>query len=375
MENSIKVLVFKDILEDLRTCRWRIPEDFLQFSHFCRVVRDLDWNSSPGYPYMLNKPNNRQFFEVENGEPNMVCLQRVYEMVKFQIENRAFDPIRTFIKPEPITKAKYEKCKFRIISSVSIIDQIIDHMLFGDFNNQLVLNCHRTPVKTGWTPILGGWKEVPKSNIVSTDKSSWDWTVHKWLLDAELEIRYLLCDNMREDWKDLAIFRYRSLFDNPTFVTSGGILLKQKVPGVMKSGCVNTIASNSIMQMILHYRVARELGMDKPFMWAMGDDVIQEDVPQEYFDKLSEFCILKEISRHIEFAGYRYKGMMVEPLYFGKHAFMLRHQKEQFHEETADAYALLYHRSNRRSIFRKILSVLNKELVKEDILDLLWDME
>lgn len=346
MSFSTKVRVLSRVIDDLRIAQWSIPDDFLQYSHFVRVVSELDWNSSPGYPYLLKQPNNRVFFDVDKfGNPSEIALQRVWEMVKYHIHERVADPIRVFIKPEPITKKKISNDKFRIISSVSVIDQIIDHMLFSDFNKNLVAQCHRTPIKTGWTPILGGWKEVPRENIVSTDKSSWDWTVPMWLIQSEFEVRKRLCKNMNEDWERLALWRYIELYVRPIFITSGGIKLRQLHPGVMKSGCVNTITSNSIMQMILHYRVAEQLNLPYPWLWAMGDDVIQDDQPDEYFDELSKYCILKECSRHIEFAGYRYKGRRVEPLYFQKHAFMLLHQKEIYHHETADAYALLYHRS------------------------------
>lgn len=376
MDILTKHKVIKDCLDDLSICRWKIPEDFLQYSHFERVVYNLEWNSSPGYPYLFGNPNNKSFFQVDaNGIPHPAAMQRVYAMVKYQIEKRRSDPIRTFIKPEPISEKKYNLNKYRIISSISVIDQIIDHMLFSELNQKLILNCHRTPVKTGWTPILGGWKEVPRRNMVSTDKSSWDWTVNMWLIEIEFEVRKQLCENLTQEWIDLAEFRYRHLYQTPMFITSGGLVLKQRKPGVMKSGCVNTIASNSIMQMILHYRVARELNLPKPTIWAMGDDVIQEDQPKEYFDLLSQYCILKEKTNAVEFAGYRYNGYNVEPLYFGKHAYMLLHQKDCYHEETANGYALLYHRSKRESLIRRILKEINKELVSREILDTLWDLE
>lgn len=374
MDYVTGVKVLQSVVDELQPARWKIPDDFLQYSHFERVVNSLEWNSSPGYPYLLTAPTNRIFFECdENSIPSPLAKQRIWLMVQRQISERKADFIRVFIKPEPISKKKLEKFRYRIISSVSVVDQIIDAMLFKPFNDNLVAHCHETPVKSGWTPLVGGWKEVPRMRVVSTDKSCWDWTVNLWLLDAELQVRENLCDNLTQQWKDLAAWRYSELFVKPIFITSGGLILKQRNPGVMKSGCVNTISSNSIMQLILHHRVAYECSEDLGFVWAMGDDVIQSAQTKEYFEKLSEYCILKEVVPQVEFAGYRYSGYQVDPLYLGKHAFMLLHQDEKYHDETANAYALLYHRSRFRPGMRRICQQLTQDLVSCEQLDLIWD--
>lgn len=375
MSPDIRAKVLQRVENDLSKARWSIPDDFLEFSHYCRVVEELDWTSSPGYPYLSQATNNGIFFNVKDGIPDPARVCYVWDLVCQQLYHARSDPIRLFVKPEPLNKKKLESNRFRLISSVSIVDQIIDHMIFGEFNKKLIEKCHETPVKTGWTPLLGGWKEIPVSGIVSTDKSSWDWTVLSWLIESELEIRKRLCLNLTDEWERLAAFRYRHLFYDCTFITSGGLLLKQKIKGIMKSGSVNTIASNSIMQLILHRRVAAELDLEPGFIWAMGDDVLEEDNIPEYFDRLSRYCIIKEISRHVEFAGYRFNKYNVEPLYFGKHAFALLNQKVKYIEETADAYALLYHRSRRGHMIKEILKDLKPNLVSNEFLDDIWDCE
>lgn len=375
MSPEIYSKVIRHVIQELKPARWSIPEDFLEFSHYRRVVSDLDWTSSPGYPYLLQATNNGLFFGVVNGEPDEQRVRVVWDMVREQLRNRRKDPIRLFVKPEPLNHKKLDEGRYRLISSVSLIDQIIDHMLFGEFNDRLIEKCHETPVKTGWTPMTGGWKEVPVSGIQSTDKASWDWTALNWLFEAELEVRKGLCTNLTEEWIELAAWRYWELFYNCLFVTSGGLLLQQMILGIMKSGSVITIATNSIMQLLLHRRVSYELNRRPKAMWAMGDDVIQEEEDAEYFRRLSQLCILKECSTHVEFAGYRFNKSYVEPLYFGKHAFALLYQKEKYIRETADAYALLYHKSKRRPVVREILGDLTDDLISEDLLTDVWDRE
>ncbi|APG75832.1 hypothetical protein 2 [Hubei sobemo-like virus 36] len=376
MDLETRTRVVNKILLDLKPARWEIPEDFLSFSHFYRVVKDLDYTSSPGYPYMRTATNIRDFLKVDSsGEPHPEKLNYLWSLVKNQIATKKADPIRMFIKPEPISLTKVKDKRYRIISAVSLVDQIIDHMLFANFNHKLVENCQRTPVKTGWTPIQGGWKVVPRLGMVSTDKSSFDWTVRPWMLDVELEIRTRLCNNVTEEWKQMAKWRYEQLFNRPLFINSAGIVFRSNISGIMKSGCVNTISTNSIIQLIIHYRVSAELNQPFPYIWAMGDDVIQEDSGSDYFTHLERYCILKEKTTHVEFAGYRYNGYNVEPLYFGKHAYVLLHQKLQYITETANAYALLYHRSKRASKIKTYLRQLNPELISDDVLDDLWDNE
>lgn len=374
MANEIKAKVLKMVSDDLKGCEWEIPEDFFTFEHFKRVVAKLDLKSSPGYPYLLQCPSNREFFQADSlGNIPAISMMRIWCMVQAQVKDRKADPIRLFIKPEPHSQRKMKAGRYRLISSVSIIDQIIDHMLFDNMNEKLIENCHSTPVKTGWTPILGGWKEVPISGLHSTDKTCFDWTVQGWMLENELAIRKIKCKNLTKLWEELAEWRYTELFHRPVFVTSGGHLLRQKFIGIMKSGCVNTIATNSIIQLILHRRVAVELDLEIPFIWVMGDDVIQTRMDRQFYDLLSQFIILKELSTHIEFAGYRFSRYRVDPLYFGKHAFMLLNQKEQFFQEMADSYMLLYHRSGRSTMMRELLSDLSSDVVSEQILDVLWD--
>lgn len=369
----------------LEPARWEIPSDFLTEAHFRRVVNELEWNSSSGYPYCITETTNRIFFKVKDGKPDEFRMSQVWNLVNNRIAKLLrgegeVDPIRLFIKPEPIKEKKIAEGRFRLISSVSVIDQIIDHMLFDSFNHKLLDTHPFHPVKVGWSPYGGGWKEMSPLAKVAADKTAWDWTVQAWTLALEFEIRCALCNTggpVFGTWLQLATMRYRLLFQNPVFVTSGGLLLKQKVPGLMKSGCVNTITTNSIMQVILHVRVSLEIGEDiKPIM-VMGDDTLQmiPDNPREYFRRLSKYCILKEVTRGAEFAGFRFNGMHANPMYTAKHAYNLLHVDENFLEEIASSYALLYHRSSEAGWVMRAVAELASHIMGEDQLRLIFDGE
>lgn len=354
--------------------RWSIPEDFLQYSHYIRVVRALDKTSSPGFPYLRNCMTNAQFFGCREDEFDNEKLSYVWQLVQDRLQERDADPIRVFIKQEPHKKKKLDSKTYRLISSVSVVDQIIDHMLFDEFNGYLVDNNFDLPTKGGWTPMKGGYRLIPKANWVAVDKSKWDWTVKLWLFEMELDFRVRTCKNLTDQWLDLAKWRYTKLFKDPEFITSNGICFKQRKPGVMKSGCVNTLPTNSIMQIILHIRVCRMLGIPVSNIFSLGDDTLQEmiEMLKPYLSLLAEFCLVKHYKFDHEFAGFRYADT-IEPLYKGKHAFQLLHLDEKWLDEVSHSYTLLYHRSQDRDFIRSVFDSLGADMASLQKCDAIWE--
>lgn len=355
--------------------KWSIPEDFLSFDHYERVVKGLDWTSSPGYPWLFQHTTNSAMFMVKDGVPSREALNRVWKVVSDRIVERDSDPIRLFIKPEPHKEKKLRDKAYRLISSVSVIDQIIDGMLFGEMNQTIIDNYIEVPGKVGWSPYKGGWKLMPIFGNVSLDKSAWDWSVNSWIVQEVLGLRTELCANLSDRWLELATWRYQALYDSPLFVTSGGLLLKQRQPGVIKSGCFNTIIDNSIAQDLLHVRVCVENDFPVGPLASMGDDTTQPDFAErsKYEEKLSEFCHLKSSVKATEFAGHRFRVGFVEPLYKGKHAFNIMHLDPKNGEEMAASYALLYHRSVYRDYIRGVLTRLGYDLPSLKTLDVIFD--
>nr|UGO57343.1 MAG: hypothetical protein 1 [Riboviria sp.] len=365
---------------DFKACLWDIPDDFLSWDHYLRAVSSLDWTSSPGYPHMRRATSNGQFFGVKDGKPDPERVRDIWAEVQDRLEalergELAADHIRLFVKAEPLKPKKVLTNSFRLISSVSVVDQIIDHMLFDGMNETMYDNWDKTPSRVGWSPFCGGWRVMPRGKSLALDKSSWDWTVQMWMIDVVLRLRTKLCRNVNEKWLSLAKARYLALFDSPTFITSGGMILKQRQPGVMKSGCVNTIADNTIMQIMLHYRVVQELGWPVSGIVAMGDDTLQQPVVNErqYLDKMSEYCIVKQIEHKTEFAGMLFDGRSVEPVYCGKHAFTLLHMDPKIEQDLAVSYTLLYHRSKYRDWFENLFSDMGLEVPDRDWRDAIYD--
>lgn len=376
-------LMMDAALAEFGNLRFDLPEDFLTYEHYVRVVSEkLDWNSSPGYPYMRTSPNNGALFEVKNGIPSESALGKVWELVSAKLRGLGPDPIRLFIKKEPHKISKRDKKSWRLISSISVVDQIVDHLVLDSMNDKAVLDYMNNACKVGWTPYNGGWRIIPPGVGYSADKTGWDWSVRTWILEMLFDLRVRLCNEgpHKSNWVALYRKRFLELYNTPEFVTSGGLHLKQLNPGVQKSGCVDTLVGNSIMQYLLHSRICFEMGLAYvPWLISMGDDTYQilnmsKVELSDYVERLGQYCHVKSFDRVTEFAGYRFKGSVIEPLYKGKHSFNLLYANESVFDQMAASYSLLYHRSLRRDWLRKCFERSGVEIPSLDILDHIFDV-
>lgn len=371
MEREQIITIVSQMLSHLS---WSIPEDFISFSHFCRELEDVDMSSSPGYPYCATYVNNQQFLKASEGIPNPERVADLYSYVLNYLDGTPANPIRLFVKPEPNSKKKHENLAYRLISSVSIRERMVDAMCFGPMNRRMIETWPISPIRIGWSPLKGGWKQMHFYSQHAADRSNWDWTVNPWLLEMCLEIRIRLCENMSDTWKKIAMRRYVDLFSSPWFVTSGGLYLRQLEPGVQKSGCYNTTADNSIMQLVLHAFACQRLNLEPGSIITVGDDTLQTPQPDVYYEFLSKYCQLKPVEEVVEFCGYRFSpGGVVDPVHVNKHAYNLLHMSPSVASDMALSYSVVYHRGNERDWILSLFKRLGLKVFDKNVLDLLWD--
>jgi len=110
------------------------------------------------------------------------------------------DPVRLFVKQEPHKLIKVITKRFRLISSVSIVDQLVERVLFGVQNRKEIDSWQLIPSKPG----IGLTDEMARSvynnvkmasnrfKMYEADVSGWDWSVQLWELLADAEIRVRL---------------------------------------------------------------------------------------------------------------------------------------------------------------------------------------
>jgi len=195
-------------------------------------------------------------------------------------------PIRLFIKNEPHSAAKAAQQRWRLISSVEVVDQLVERFLHWEQNEREILQWESLPVKAGMglddqslrvlVDNVGEFKH-PKC----TDASGWDWCVQYSSYRLFVEHRLTLAKRSlcaRGLLGGLAVtgFLARTMRSRAAclmmsaFVLSDGHVFVQVDPGIQKSGSFCTASSNSYMRWFL----ARLVGASHAI--CMGDDAIEE---------------------------------------------------------------------------------------------------
>lgn len=310
---------------------------------FMADLREIDPNSSPGLPWINEgtSKNSAFWFEGKPGPRALDLYAAVLERLNALETRPAMDPIKVFVKEEPVKPSKVEKESYRLISGVSITDCMVDRYLFGDFCKH-VQSCTKDlsgPAVPGWTHSYGAYKLMKRSlrEPQCADKSSWDWTMQPWVVDCLLElVNRFYCD---EDVRLLN--RFKSLFDCAVY-DIGGNLYRQRSGGVMKSGCLGTLVFNSLAQVFIHQIAVMRSGVADAKIFANGDDTIQERMPDCYYDEVSKLgCILKEVQLGYEFCGVEF-GDEPKPLYGRKNLYNLLYLADDSVAEALRSYQLMY---------------------------------
>lgn len=261
------------------------------------------------------------------------------------------DPINLFVKQEPHKESKISDGRYRLISAVSLVDTMIDRMLFGHIRQDAWQD---SPVLVGWTPRQGGfrwlWQRLEGASRLEIDKKAWDWSMQPWVVSAALEVLKQLSLHATDEWNRLAAARFELLFEKARFEAQG-MAFQQGEAGIMKSGCFLTIFVNSLCQLLLHHVAVRRVNLHKLIEapYCMGDDTIQrcwadEEQVSRYAASLDAVgckvgeCNLIPKGESFTFCGFRVTENDIRPAYRAKHCFVLQHLEDSVAVETLDSY-------------------------------------
>lgn len=331
---------------------------------FYRQLEQVDRTSVPGYCQMsVFGSTNADVLGWNGLEYDPVRVEYLYTLVKKRLillskGTVERDDIKVFIKQEPHKRGKIEKGLYRLISAVSLVDTMVDRILFSWAMDGVLKRPLATPTAIGWTPLQGGYRLLkqildnqlgPSGKVVCVDKSAWDWTVQGWLVDVWKAVLKGLCT--APDWWRVAVdTRFDALFEQAVFRFEDGSRVSQRARGIMKSGCYLTLLLNGMGQSALHYLINAYEGVDldqnQPI--TMGDDTVQPWF--DWFDRYLDFMrslgpMIKgtpEPTDHIEFCGFYIANGVTWPAYWKKHLFRLKHLDEATAAETLEAYQFLY---------------------------------
>lgn len=350
-DDNDKERVLAIMEEWYKPCRWILPDDWFSYDRFLTVLKRLDKTSSPGYPYCKYRQTIGDWLGFDGFNFDPVQVQTLWMDVQ-QVYNGEAPPMiqRVFIKQEPHKKAKAEEGRWRLIMAFPLSYQVFWHLLFDYQNDLEIEKATEIPSQQGiwlhggaWKGHLARWKQ--KGYDTGLDKSAWDWTFMWWLMLWELEFRHRSGHGREMDnWLRHAKRMYEMAFGKGALlVTTDGYILEQQIPGIMKSGSVNTISSNSHAQVLLHILVCLIAGVDfYPFPACCGDDTLQRMIQALIAIYLMLGVVVKSASEGLEFMGHEFLDTGPSPLYLEKHLNRFVHIDEEYVPEYIESMARLY---------------------------------
>jgi hypothetical protein len=249
-------------------------------------------DSSPGIPYSRLGRTNKDV--LEDGSSRGVVVGAIVERLRLfmrtdaqvvrnltaeeKVQQGFCDPVKIFIKQEPHKVQKIKDGKWRIISNVSIVDQVIERILYRAQNKLEISRWTTTPSKPGMGLHDEGLEQLYSEvqaqiragfRVAGSDISGWDWAVVGWMLFWDAEARCVLagagCDSLF--WK--LTYARTSCLALKVFQLSDGQLWAQTVEGVQASGSYNTSSTNSRIRVMMSWL------LNVVWTIAMGDDNLE----------------------------------------------------------------------------------------------------
>lgn len=329
------------LLKTFAVAKVKISDNFLDYQSYIKVLENINWKATPGYPLCRTYNTIGDLYKWDGISYDPRIAKQVYEQLMHWIAKPMVYPFRVFIKVEPLAPAKAEVGRWRLIFGAPLYLQLLDHLLNDAINASIMEHRYNLPAQIGWNPFWGNseWAVRKFTNPYSLDKSLFDWTVSGWLIDAVRQFRHEIVVAPKE-WHTLLDFSYDYSFNRAQFMLSDGQVYEQKTRGLMKSGLVNTLADNTLMQCFLQEIAYSHCNCEaRPYI-AIGDDVLME-APCEHFESnLKQYCKLKYMEPSYNFAGFNLK--IKEPEYWSKHINKLIFQEEKHLAETLETYTMLY---------------------------------
>ncbi|UQZ09595.1 putative RNA-dependent RNA polymerase [Freshwater macrophyte associated sobeli-like virus 2] len=343
-----------------KEARWSLPENWCSYEAFLEAVRRIDKSSSPGIPYMADKPTNGEWLGwnefLQDGDP--ARMQQLWRYVQDEIQNsqRKQHIYRVFVKDEMHKQAKAEEGRWRLIIAAALPQQVVWQMVFRHSNDKLIEKAATIPAAQGTNFCKGGWKlfraRIQDENLkYAIDKQAWDINAPAWVFKADVQLRKRLCDKPDPVWFALAQRLYAEAFGYShelllggatTVALSDGSIFEQQRLGFMKSGLVNTISANSNAQVFMHLLACNRLGKPYSPIIACGDDTLQAQVSDAYLDELEKAgCVVKEVQQVPQFMGFDFANT-IEPIYLAKHLATISHAPSHVVGDILHAYLSYY---------------------------------
>lgn len=349
--------------------------DWFTYSNFLEVIRNLNMKSNPGLPLCYSYATIGDYLGYKEGYVPEAKLRELWLLVQQRVIDKCWDPFRVFLKKEPVKKSKIEEGRYRLIFSGSLVDQIIDHLLFDQMNCEEVEKMWEVPSKVGWSPFGISCKKLLDlfRKPICLDKSFWDWSMQGFVAEMDLRFRKEFSDDPL--WNELADSRYNYCFKEAEVMLSDGSVYKQQVGGIMKSGLVNTISTNSRAQVMLDLIVRKRLCLKPGLVCAQGDDTIQEEPQQleEYLKEMAKLGVKTKVEEGTAFCGFELTTK--EPIYKEKHLAKMITAEWDNRESFFQSMQLMYAHSPDLDWIQRVVTKLDLKVLHKSVLRAMFDRE
>lgn len=324
----------------------RAPDDWFSKERFLASLPDLDLTSTPGIPYQREAGTIGSWLKADGlGGFDPVQVERLWYDVRTLYEGNFVHTFRAFVKDEPHKIKKRAEGTWRLIMCASLSVQILWRMALKHQNDWLNSHAIDTPSAHGFRFCYGGWRQFKsvvesKSLRYTRDLTSWDLSSPGWIWRFVRELRERF--EGPDDWHRTLRVLYKDAFCDAVIQFSNGIIVKQTVEGLMKSGLYVTISDNTLGMVAYHFLASLKSGLPLAPCIATGDDVLQASISESYLEELERLgCRVKEFEEKQHFMGTDFTSAPV-PLYLEKHIVGLWTKDESVRAEVLDAYGRLW---------------------------------
>lgn len=183
------------------------------------------------------------------------------------------DPLRMFGKRnEPHNPIKVAQRRYRQISSVSLLDSLVERMLCRMQNQAEIEDWERCPSKPGMGLHDEGLTKIARAiqgiaNRAEADISGFDYTVQGWELEWDARMRAQLMG--ASPWMERVLLNRAYCLAMGQICLSDGRSFNQLSPCFQKSGSYNTSSTNSRIRIAIAWLVGASQAI------AMGDDCVE----------------------------------------------------------------------------------------------------
>jgi hypothetical protein len=339
------------------------------------AIDDVKRTSSPGVPMVKVEQLNSKLIDghgvfLANAAFQRLVLLRgdklVEPMTPEQLVQGGFcDPVRVFVKQEPHSLEKAREGRFRLISSVSVIDQIVERVLCRRQNNAEILDWKNLASCPGIgltddSDNVNIWNKVQVAaedfDVAYSDLSGFDWSVQEFELVGDAKCRVELAHAQNTAYERMLMNRVFCLC-RTVFCLSDGTLMAQVHPGVQLSGSYNTSSTNSRIRVVAAFFVGAD------WCIAMGDDAVEkaiEGAKDKYImlgKRVKEYTVTSA-GQSFDFCSHTFcGGSVAKPINWSRSLFRLLHQKEDRMNHLVEFVAGHRHNDNLNQVLGVIVRV------------------